>query len=62
LLIESILTELMSSTRSREEGMVDEKAIMQELSLNTCPCMDVTELLEITIQAFEYRRRRRGSN
>ncbi len=62
LLIESILTELMSSTRSREEGMVDEKAIMQELSLNTCPCMDVTELLEITIQAFEYRRRRRGGN
>ncbi|HNZ94557.1 MAG TPA: ferredoxin, partial [Sphaerochaeta sp.] len=35
LLIESILIELMSSTRSREEGMVDEKAIMQELSLNT---------------------------
>ena len=62
LLIESILTELMGSSRSREEGVVDEKAIMQELSLNTCPCMDVTELLAITIQAFEYRRRRRGSN
>lgn len=62
LLIESIITELMAHTHSREEGIVDEEMILQELNLNTCPCMDKTELLAITIQAFEYRRRRRGSN
>ena len=73
LIIESILQEMTSSTRSRtlginnlplsgaqnEETPFNKEAIIQELSLNTCQCMDMAELLQIVEIALTYRRRKR---
>lgn len=73
LIIESILQELTNGGRAkglgrkslpvREENMSEEKldkqALIQELSLNTCQCMDMTELLQIVELALTYRRRKR---
>ncbi len=73
LIIESILQELTNSTRNRtfgrnnlpparaqnEETPLNKEAIIQELSLNTCQCMDMAELLQIVEIALTYRRRKR---
>lgn len=72
LIIESILQELTSSTRLKtlgnnlplkdtqeSEDKLDKKAIIQELSLNTCQCMDMSEMLQIVEIALTYRRRKR---
>lgn len=72
LIIESILQELTSSTRLKAlgntlplkdnketEDALDKKAIIQDLSLNTCQCMDMSEMLQIVEIALTYRRRKR---
>lgn len=73
LIIESILQELTNSTRLKTMGgnalpardepqaeeKLDKKAIIQELSLNTCQCMDMSELLQIVEIALNFRRRKR---
>ncbi|HKL57512.1 MAG TPA: ferredoxin [Sphaerochaeta sp.] len=72
LIIESILQTLtnvrptrtgpiMSRPRiptSLDEGL-DEQAIIQELSLNTCQCMHMSELVQIVETALTFRRRKR---
>lgn len=37
----------------------DEKTIIEELGLNSCPCLDAHEMLDIFQAAAAYRRRRR---
>ncbi len=71
LIIESILQDLTNSRNKtygrnnlptkeeQTEEKLDKKAIIQELSLNTCQCMDMSELLQIVEIALTYRRRRR---
>ncbi|MBZ4673616.1 MAG: ferredoxin [Spirochaeta sp.] len=73
LIIESILQEMTNNTRNRtfgrnnlplaggqnDEAPLDKEAIIQELSLNTCQCMDMAELLQIVEIALTYRRRKR---
>lgn len=73
LIIESILQELTNNTRTKsfgsnnlplrmeqtDEEKLDKKAIIQELSLNTCQCMDMSEMLQIVEIALTYRRRKR---
>ena len=73
LIIESILDELTNnrskgrdtsnfpfgSQAEEEEEVLDKKAIIQELSLNTCQCMDMSEMLQIVEIALTYRRRKR---
>lgn len=73
LIIESILQGLTNSrtnrmpnpmtNRSQHEDnaseMLNKQDIIQELSLNTCQCMDMTELLEIVEIALTFRRRKR---
>ncbi len=73
LIIESILQELTNSARlktlgrnspqirdeKQSEEKLDKKAIIQELSLNTCQCMDMSEMLQIVEIALTYRRRKR---
>ncbi|MGH0053957.1 MAG: 2Fe-2S iron-sulfur cluster-binding protein [Sphaerochaetaceae bacterium] len=74
LIIESILQEMTNSTRNRtlgrnnlplpsenqnEEPTLDKESIIHELSLNTCQCMDMAELLQIVETALSYRRRKR---
>ncbi len=50
---------LSRTTDNDQEQKLDEKAIIQELSLNTCQCMDMSELLQIVEIALTYRRRKR---
>ena len=73
LIIESILQELTNNTRikalgrnnlplrneEQHEEKLDKKAIIQELSLNTCQCMDMSEMMQIVEIALTYRRRKR---
>jgi carbon-monoxide dehydrogenase small subunit len=73
LIIESILQESTNNSRVRllgrnnpplqnpgeEEEKLDKKDLIQELSLNTCQCMDMSELLQIVEIALTYRRRKR---
>ncbi|NCC89379.1 MAG: ferredoxin, partial [Spirochaetia bacterium] len=73
LIIESVLRELTNNTRTKtfsstnlpiraehnDEEKLDKKAIIQELSLNTCQCMDMSEMLQIVEIALTYRRRKR---
>lgn len=72
LIIESILQDLTNGRENRfsrvnlprtnekeTDQKLDEKAIIQELSLNTCQCMDMSELLQIVEIALTYRRRKR---
>jgi carbon-monoxide dehydrogenase small subunit len=73
LIIESILQDLTNShpekTSSTLTGRlrisdntgesIDEKNIIQELSLNTCNCMDMSEMIQIVEMALGYRRRKR---
>lgn len=40
------------------DNQLDEKAIVKELSLNTCQCMDTGELLQIVELALSYRSRK----
>ncbi|HZJ87760.1 MAG TPA: ferredoxin [Sphaerochaeta sp.] len=59
LIIESILQELSIETkshRSDEEAM--REMIIRELSLNTCQCIDMAELVQIVEIALTYRNRR----
>lgn len=69
LLIESILQSLTGAHHPDNEkplphgGVIgekdlDEKAIVKELSLNTCQCMDTGELLQIVELALSYRSRK----
>ncbi|NBK21163.1 MAG: ferredoxin, partial [Spirochaetia bacterium] len=41
------------------EDSLDEQAILQELSLNTCQCMHMSELVQIVETALTFRRRKR---
>ncbi|MBI9094475.1 MAG: ferredoxin [Sphaerochaeta sp.] len=73
LIIESILQGLTNvrSTRINSpiisrprptptaEDSLDEHAIIQELSLNTCQCMHMSELVQIVETALTFRRRKR---
>ncbi|NCC63028.1 MAG: ferredoxin [Spirochaetia bacterium] len=75
LIIESILNELTNTkTKTKdinalpfgpqkeedeEDNALDKEAIIQELSLNTCQCMDMSEMLQIVEIALMYRRRKR---
>jgi carbon-monoxide dehydrogenase small subunit len=73
LIIESILQDLTNSRPSQAKTAlsgnqripngskeeIDEKQIIQELSLNTCKCMDMSELYQIVELALGYRRRKR---
>ena len=73
LIIESILQSLTNirSTRinspmmsrprpaTATEDSLDETAIIQELSLNTCQCMHMSELVQIVETALTFRRRKR---
>ncbi|WP_320130487.1 2Fe-2S iron-sulfur cluster-binding protein [uncultured Sphaerochaeta sp.] len=73
LIIESILQDLTNSHPGKlgstltgriqvpqdNDEIIDEKNIVQELSLNTCTCMDMSEMLQIVEIALGYRRRKR---
>jgi len=73
LIIESILQSLtsirpnkvnipmMSRPRvpTNMEDTLDEQVIIQELSLNTCQCMHMSELVQIVETALTFRRRKR---
>lgn len=73
LIIESILQDLTNSQPGKNSSTLtgrlrfsndsddsfDEKNIIQELSLNTCNCMDMSEMLQIVELALGYRRRKR---
>jgi aerobic-type carbon monoxide dehydrogenase small subunit (CoxS/CutS family) len=73
LIIESILQDLTNErpapsvptlagrarNRNAATDVLDEQKIIQELSLNTCKCMDMSELLQIVELALGFRRRRR---
>ncbi len=73
LIIESILQSLTSARTNRfnspmlsrprptpvAEDSLDEQAIIQELSLNTCQCMHMGELVQIVETALTFRRRKR---
>ncbi len=60
LIFESLLRRIIKEegTTSRDEE-IDEYAIVKELSLNTCPCLDAQEVIAIYNAAAVYRRRRR---
>ncbi len=73
LIIESILQTLTNARPNRVnspmmsrprapstvEEALDEQAIIQELSLNTCQCMHMSELVQIVETALTFRRRKR---
>ncbi len=73
LIIESILQTLTNVRSNRMdnpmisrprnpssvEDSLDEQAIIQELSLNTCQCMHMSELVQIVETALSFRRRKR---
>lgn len=73
LIIESILQNLTSTRPNRmsttmlprpkstapADEALDEKDIIQELSLNTCQCMHMSELVQIVETALTFRRRKR---
>lgn len=73
LIIESILQSLTSARQTKPNSnlmarprsmstspeTLDESAIMQELSLNTCQCMHMSELIQIVETALTFRRRKR---
>ncbi len=73
LIIESILQEATNNRGNKtlgranvsrhisneDESALDKQAIVGELSLNTCQCMDMAEMLQIVEIALTYRRRKR---
>ena len=60
LIFESLLQLVVKSEygQSKDEEP-DAKTIINELGLNTCPCLDAHEILDIFKAAAAYRRRRR---
>jgi aerobic-type carbon monoxide dehydrogenase small subunit (CoxS/CutS family) len=64
LIIESILNQIIGDGRPRntsplaKDEPLDKDAIIQELSLNTCQCIGMGELLQIVELALTHRRRR----
>jgi aerobic-type carbon monoxide dehydrogenase small subunit (CoxS/CutS family) len=65
MIIESILQDLSSSNKQHataplaKDVKLDKEKIIRELSLNTCQCMDMAELIQIVEVALGYRNRRR---
>lgn len=65
MIIESILQDLIGDTKQSssstppKEVKLDKESVARELSLNTCQCMDMAELIQIVEIALGYRTRRR---
>ena len=65
LIIESILQDLTTDTghpsasTPSKEVVLDKAKVARELSLNSCQCMDMAELIQIVEIALGYRNRRR---
>ncbi len=64
MIIESILQEMAGGTQQEsapvaKDVKADKEKIIRELSLNTCQCMDMAELIHIVEIALGYRNRRR---
>jgi len=64
IIIESILQDLsdgkqQDGTPNARDVKLDNEKIIRELSLNTCQCMDMAELIQIVEIALGYRNRRR---
>lgn len=60
LIFESLLQAMFKTEgEPLDSEKVDPEVIVQEISLNKCPCLDASEMINIFTVAANYRRRRR---
>ncbi len=60
LIFESLLQSIAkTNVEGQMENLPDQETIVSEIALNSCPCLDVQEIIDIFTIAVKYRRRRR---